>query len=77
MLGRAAKIQLSEMQQIILEELSRSRTVAQCFTQRATIILQVAQGWFNGVIAEDVKLNRHQRYSTEDAMMRFFEVGRG
>ncbi len=58
--GTAARIQLSEKQQVILQELSRSRTVAQCVVQRSTIILRGFQGWLNGEIAVEVKLNRQQ-----------------
>lgn len=58
--GTAAKIQLSEKQQVVLQELSRSRTVARCAVQRATIILRGFQGCLNQKIAEEVKLNRQQ-----------------
>jgi len=58
--GTAAKIRLSEKQQVILQELSRSRTVAQCVVQRSTIILRGFQGWLNEEIAVAVKLNRQQ-----------------
>jgi hypothetical protein len=58
--GTAAKIRISEKQQVILEELSRSRTVARCVVQRATIILRGFQGWLNAAIAEEVQLHRQQ-----------------
>ena len=58
--GTAARIQFSEKQQVILQELSRSRTVARCVVQRSTIILRGFQGWLNGEIAVEVKLNRQQ-----------------
>ncbi len=58
--GTAAKIQLSEKQQIMLQELGRSRTVAQCIVQRSTIILRGFQGWLHQEIAAEVKLNRQQ-----------------
>ena len=58
--GTAAKIQLSEKQQIVLQELSRSRTFAQCVVQRSTIILRGFQGLLNEEIAVEVKLNRQQ-----------------
>lgn len=58
--GTAAKIRISEKQQIILQELSRSRTVAQGVVQRATIILRGFQGLLNEEIAGEVKLNRQQ-----------------
>ena len=38
--GTAARIQISEKQQLVLEEFSRSRTIAQCVVQRSTIILR-------------------------------------
>jgi transposase len=56
--GTAAKIRISEKQQIILEELSRSRTVARGVVPRATIMLRGFQGWLNEAIAEEVQLNR-------------------
>jgi transposase len=58
--GTAAKIRISEKQQIILEELSRSRTVARGVVQRAKIILRGFQGWLNEAIAVEVQLNRQQ-----------------
>ena len=35
--GTAARIQISEKQQLVLEEFSRSRTIAQCVVPRSTI----------------------------------------
>jgi transposase len=58
--GTAAKIRISEKQQIVLHEFSRSRTVAQCVVQRSTIVLRGFQGWLNEEIAVEVKLNRQQ-----------------
>ena len=58
--GTAAKIQLSEKQQAVLQELSRSRTIAKCVVQRATIILLGFQRLWNEEIAEQVGLNRQQ-----------------
>jgi transposase len=58
--GTAAKIRISEKQQVILEEFRRSRTVARCVVQRATIILRGFQGWLNEEIAGEVQLNRQQ-----------------
>lgn len=58
--GTAAKIRVSEKQQVILREFSRSRTVAQCVVQRATIVLLGFQGIFNELIATEVGLNRQQ-----------------
>lgn len=58
--GTAAKIRISEKQQIVLQEFSRSRTVAKCVVQRATIILLGFQGLLNEEIALQVGLNRQQ-----------------
>jgi hypothetical protein len=58
--GTAARIQISEKQQLVLEEFSRSRTVAQCVVQRSTIILRGFQKWLNEEIAVEVQLNRQQ-----------------
>jgi hypothetical protein len=58
--GKAAKIRIREKQQVILEELSRSRTVAQGMVQRATIVLLGFQGMCNEAIETEVGLNRQQ-----------------
>lgn len=58
--GTAAKIRISEKQQIILQEFSRSRTVAKCVVQRSTIVLRGFQGLLNEAIALEVGLNRQQ-----------------
>jgi transposase len=58
--GTAAKIRISEKQQVVLEEFSRSRTVAKCVVQRAAIILLGFQGLLNEEIALEVGLNRQQ-----------------
>ena len=58
--GTAAKIRISEKQQVVLQEFSRSRTVGKCVAQRATIILLGFQGLFNEEIAVQVGLNRQQ-----------------
>ena len=58
--GTAAKIRVGEKQQIVLEELSRSRTVAVCAAQRATIILLGFQGLLNEEITSQIGLNRQQ-----------------
>ena len=39
MAGKAAKIIVSEKQQVLLKEFSKSRTVGKCVSQRAAIIL--------------------------------------
>ena len=58
--GTAAKIQITEKQQKILQEFSRSRTVASFVIQRATIVLLGFQGMLNESIAVEVGLNRQQ-----------------
>jgi transposase len=60
MAGTAAKIIVSERQQVLLEEFSKSRTVGKSISQRATIILLGFQGLFNEEIALRVGLNRQQ-----------------
>jgi transposase len=58
MAGTAAKIIVSERQQILLQEFSKSRTLGKSVSQRATIILLGFQGLFNEEIALRVGLNR-------------------
>jgi transposase len=60
MAGTAAKILISERQQKLLEEFSKSRTLGKCIVQRATIILLGFAGMFNEDIALQVDLNRQQ-----------------
>jgi transposase len=60
MSGTAAKIIISERQQKLLEEFSKSRTVGKCIAQRATIVLLGFAGLLNEKIALEVKLNRIQ-----------------
>jgi transposase len=60
MAGTAAKIVISERQQKLLEEFSKSRTVGKCIGQRATIILLGFTGMLNEDIARQVGLNRIQ-----------------
>jgi transposase len=60
MAGTAAKVIISERQQKLLEEFSKSRTVGKCFVQRATIILLGFTGMLNEDIALQVSLNRQQ-----------------
>ncbi len=60
MAGTAAKILISERQQTLLEEFSKSRTIGKCIVQRATIILLGFAGMFNEDIALQVDLNRQQ-----------------
>ena len=58
--GTAAKIIVSEKQQILLDEFSRSRTLGKGVVQRATIILLGFAGLLNEEIALRVGLNRLQ-----------------
>ena len=60
MAGTAAKIIISERQQKLLEEFSKSRTIGKCIVQRATIVLLSFTGIFNEDIARQVGLNRQQ-----------------
>src|SRR5580658_8128134 len=60
MAGTAAKIIISEKQQMLLVEFSKSRTIGKCFVQRATIILLGFAGMLNEAIALQVGLNRIQ-----------------
>lgn len=58
--GKAAKVQLSEKQQALLVEFSRSRTISQGVQQRATIVLRAFDKLENQEIACEVGLNRQQ-----------------
>ena len=58
--GTAAKIVVSERQQSLLEEFSKSRTVGKGIVQRATIVLLGFAGLPNEEIALRVGLNRQQ-----------------
>src|ERR1051325_713548 len=58
--GKAAKIIVSERQQVLLREFSKSRTVGKGVVQRATIILLGFAGLRNEAIAVQVGLNRQQ-----------------
>ena len=60
MAGTAAKVIISERQQKLLEEFSKSRTIGKCIVQRATIILLGFAGMLNEQIALQVGLNRIQ-----------------
>lgn len=60
MAGTAAKIIISERQQKLLEEFSKSRTLGTCIVQRATIVLLGFTGMLNEDIAPQVGLNRQQ-----------------
>ena len=58
--GTAAKVKVSEKQWAVLQELSRSRTVAKGIVQRALILVRGVQGLLNEQIAVEVGLNRQQ-----------------
>jgi len=60
MAGTAAKITITERQQKLLMEFSKSRTIGKCLAQRAKIILLGFTGMFNEDIALQVGLNRNQ-----------------
>ena len=58
--GKAAKVRITERQQVILEELSRSRSESRMISQRAQIILLAFQGPLNEEIAGEAGLERKQ-----------------
>src|SRR5437588_9404951 len=58
--GKAAKVKVSERQWAVLQELSRSRTVAKGIVQRALILVRGVQGLRNEQIAVEVGLIRRQ-----------------
>src|SRR5271165_3712908 len=58
--GKAAKIIITERQQVILHEFSRSRSESHFLVQRSTIILLAFAGLRNEQIALQVDLERHQ-----------------
>jgi len=58
--GKAAKVTITERQQVVLEELSRSRSESQMISQRARIILRAFAGLLNEEIALEVGLERKQ-----------------
>jgi hypothetical protein len=58
--GKAAKVTISERQQEVLDELSRSRSEPYFLRQRSTIILLAFAGLLNEQIAPQVDLERHQ-----------------
>jgi transposase len=60
MAGTAAMVIISERQQKLLEEFSKSRMIGKCLVQRATIILLGFTGMLNEDIALQVGLNRIQ-----------------
>ena len=58
--GKAAKVTITERQQAILFEFSKSRSEPLYIQQRATIVLRAFQGRRNAEIAAEVGLERHQ-----------------
>jgi transposase len=58
--GKAARVKVSERQWEVLQELSRSRTVAKGIVQRALILVLGVQGLRNEQIAVEVGLIRRQ-----------------
>lgn len=58
--GKAAKVTITERQQTILLEFSKSRSESLQFRQRATIVLRAFEGLSNEEIAVEVGLGRHQ-----------------
>jgi hypothetical protein len=58
--GKAAKVVISERQQKILQEFSRSRSESKMISQRASIILAAFAGDANQDIAVEVGLERKQ-----------------
>jgi hypothetical protein len=65
---------LSEKQLVVLEELSRSRTMARGIVQRASIILLGFQGFLNEQITAEVGLNRPFRNCIRDTKLRLSTV---
>jgi len=58
--GQAARVQITERQQVVLLEFSRSRTESKSLVQRAQIVLAAFDGQLNEQIAAAVGLNRKQ-----------------
>ena len=60
MCGKAAKIQLTERQYSILQQIHRSTTSAQRLVQRVGVILMAFAGALNVTISQDLGLARKQ-----------------
>ena len=58
--GKAARIQLTEKQQIILQELASATTTAVAIAQRANIILKGYDKTLNQDIADAIGMHRNQ-----------------
>ena len=56
--GKAAKVVITERQQEILRQMSRSRTCAQGLARRAEMILLAFARWQNGPIADHLGFER-------------------
>jgi Homeodomain-like domain len=57
--GRAAKVLITERQQVVLQAMTRSRTCPQALAQRAAMILLAFDGWDNQDIAARLGCERH------------------
>ena len=57
--GQAAKVVITERQQVILDEFRRSRTESPAVSQRANIVLLAFEGRLNQDIATQVSLGRN------------------
>ncbi len=60
MSGKAAKVMLTEGQEGVLEQITRSTTAPRRLVQRAGVILLAFAGWLNRDIAVEVGLDRKQ-----------------
>jgi transposase len=60
MSGKAAKVMLTEEQEGVLQQISRSTTAPRRLVQRAGIILLAFAGWLNRDIADEIGLARKQ-----------------
>lgn len=60
MSGKAAKINLTEKQQTVLEQIVRSFVAPRRLIQRARLILLGFARWLNGEIAKEIELDRKQ-----------------
>ena len=58
--GQAAKVVITERQQVVLEELRSARTESLLISQRAAIVLLAFEGRLNQDIATEVDLERNQ-----------------
>ena len=58
--GQAAKVVITERQQVVLQEISRSRSESRMIAQRAEVILRAFAGEWNEAIGRAVGLDRKQ-----------------